>query len=60
MSGRGPGFWTMDGSGMPVANINKMIQVQSAVGNLQASSAPACGQIVDQSVYADAVRQVAG
>jgi NitT/TauT family transport system substrate-binding protein len=54
------GFWTLDGSGMPAANVNKMIQVQIAVGNLQASSAPAYAQIVDQSVYADAARQVSG
>jgi NitT/TauT family transport system substrate-binding protein len=54
------GFWTTDGSGMPAANVNKMIQVQIAVGNLQASSAPAYAQIVDQSVYADAAKQVTG
>jgi NitT/TauT family transport system substrate-binding protein len=54
------GFWTLDGSGMPAANVNKMVQVQIAVGNLQASSAPAYAQIVDQSVYADAARQVSG
>ena len=54
------GFWTTDGSGMPAANVTKMIQVQIAVGNLKASSAPTYGQIVDQSVYADAARQASG
>ena len=45
---------------MPAANVSKMIQVQIAVGNLKASSAPTYGQIVDQSVYADAARQASG
>ena len=54
------GFWTTDGSGMPAANVTKMIQVQIAVRNLKASSAPTYGQIVDQSVYADAARQASG
>ncbi len=50
----------MDGSGMPATNVNKMIQVQIAVGNPQASSAPAYTQIVDQSVHAGAARRVSG
>lgn len=54
------GFWSLNGSGMPAANVNNMIHVQIAVGNLTASSAPTYGQIVDQSVYADALKQVAG
>ena len=54
------GFWTLNGSGMPATNVNNMIHVQIAVGNLTSSSAPAYAQIVDQSVYADALKQVAG
>jgi NitT/TauT family transport system substrate-binding protein len=51
------GFWTLNGSGMPAANVNKMIQVQIAVGNLTAATAPAYAKIVDQTVYADAARK---
>jgi NitT/TauT family transport system substrate-binding protein len=51
------GFWTLNGSGMPQANVNKMIQVQIAVGNLTASNAPAYAKIVDQTVYADAAKK---
>lgn len=54
------GFWTLNGSGMPAANVTNMIHVQIAVGNLTSSSAPSYAQIVDQSVYADALKQVAG
>lgn len=54
------GFWTTSASGMPAANVNKMIQIQIAVGNLTASSAPTYAKIVDQSVYADAAKQVGG
>ncbi|HCU92043.1 MAG TPA: hypothetical protein DHU96_04630 [Actinobacteria bacterium] len=53
-------FWTLNGSGMPQANVDKMIHIQIAVGNLQASTAPSYAQIVDQSVYADAVKKVTG
>lgn len=52
------GFWTLNGSGMPAANVNKMIQVQIAVGNLTSAKAPSYAKIVDQSVYADAARKV--
>lgn len=52
------GFWSLGSSGMPQANVEKMIHIQIAVGNLQASSAPAYAQIVDQSVYADAAKLV--
>ncbi len=51
------GFWTLNGSGMPQANVNKMIQVQIAVGNLTAASAPSYAKIVDQTVYADAAKK---
>ena len=54
------GFWTLNGSGMPEANVNKMIQVQEAVGNLTPSTAPSYSKIVDQSVYADAAKRAAG
>lgn len=54
------GFWTLDGPGMPAPNVANMIHVQVAVGNLTSSSAPAYSQIVNQSVYADALKQVAG
>ncbi len=52
------GFWTLNGSGMPQANVEKMIHTQIAVGNLTSSNAPAYAQIVDESVYADAAKQV--
>lgn len=54
------GFWTLNGSGMPEANVNKMIQVQEAVGNLTPSTAPSYSKIVDQSVYADAAKRSPG
>ena len=54
------GFWTLNGSGMPAANVNKMIHIQIAVGNLTASNTPAYASIVDQSVYADAAKKVSG
>lgn len=54
------GFWTMNGSGMPQANVENMVHAQVAVGNLTASSAPSYGQIVDQSVYTDAAKLVSG
>jgi NitT/TauT family transport system substrate-binding protein len=50
------GFWTLNGSGMPEANVNHMIKVQIAVGNLKAATAPSYAQIVDQSVYQDAAK----
>ena len=51
------GFWTVNGSGMPAANVNKMIQVQIAVGNLTSANAPSYSKIVDQTVYADAAKK---
>jgi hypothetical protein len=54
------GFWTQDGSGMPPANVNNMIQSQIAVGNLTSANAPAYAGIVDQSVYAEAAKKVSG
>ena len=52
------GFWTVNDSGMPQANVEKMVHTQVAVGNLTASNAPSYGQIVDQSVYTDAAKLV--
>jgi NitT/TauT family transport system substrate-binding protein len=54
------GFWTLNGSGMPKANINHMIAVQIAVGNLKQASAPAYAQIVDQSIYQQAAKLASG
>ena len=54
------GFWTLNASGMPQANVQNMIHTQIAVGNLTSSNAPAYGQIVDGSVYTDAAKLVSG
>jgi NitT/TauT family transport system substrate-binding protein len=54
------GFWTQNGSGMPQANVNKMIRTQVAVGNLTSANAPAYASIVDQSVYAEGEKKVSG
>jgi len=54
------GFWTQNGAGMPQANVNKMIQLQIAVGNLTSANAPAYTSIADQSVYAEAAKKVSG
>lgn len=54
------GFWTLNGSGMPQANVENMVHTQVAVGNLTASNSPSYAQIVDQSVYADAAKLVSG
>lgn len=54
------GFWTQNGSGMPETNVNNMIQTQIKVGNLTSANAPSYSKIVDQSVYADAAKQVSG
>lgn len=51
------GFWSLHSSGMPAANVSKMIHVQIAVGNLTASNAPSYAGIVDQSVYAAAAKK---
>jgi NitT/TauT family transport system substrate-binding protein len=49
------GFWTSDGPGLPTKNINNTLQTQIAVGNIKASQAPKVSQIVDLSVYKDAL-----
>lgn len=54
------GFWTLNGSGMPEANVNNMIQTQVKVGNLPSANAAPYSKIVDQSVYADAAKLVSG
>jgi len=58
--GGGDGIGTLNGSGMPQANVEKMIRTQIAVGNLTSSSAPSYTQIVDQSVYTDAAKVATG
>jgi NitT/TauT family transport system substrate-binding protein len=50
------GFWTLHGSGMPAANVNHMIAVQIAVGNLKQATAPTYAQIVDQAIYQQAAK----
>ena len=50
------GFWTLNGSGMPAANVNHMIAVQIAVGNLKQATAPTYAQIVDQAIYQQAAK----
>jgi hypothetical protein len=50
------GFWTLNGSGMPEANVSHMIAVQIAVGNLKKATAPTYAQIVDQDVYQQAAK----
>jgi NitT/TauT family transport system substrate-binding protein len=54
------GFWSVGSSGMPQANVDKMIKIQIAVGNLEQATAPTYAQIVDQTVYADAAKKVTG
>lgn len=54
------GFWTLNGSGMPQANVENMVHTQVAVGNLTASNSPSYAQIVDPSVYTDAAKLVSG
>jgi len=54
------GFWTVNGPGMPASNVTNMIHAQIAVGNLTSASAPTFSQIVDPSVYADALKLVSG
>ncbi len=53
------GFWTLNGSGMPQANVSHMIAVQIAVGNLKQATARSYAQIVDQSIYQQAARLAA-
>jgi NitT/TauT family transport system substrate-binding protein len=48
-------FWSPNSSGLPAKNINNTIQTQIAVGNIKASQAPKVSQIVDPSVYKDAL-----
>ena len=52
------GFWTLDGPGMPEANIAQMIKGQVAAGNVQAGKAPNAADLVDTSIYADAQKLV--
>jgi NitT/TauT family transport system substrate-binding protein len=52
------GFWTLNGPGMPEANVNKMIKSQVAVGNIKQGTEPTYAQVVDNSVYQDALKLV--
>jgi NitT/TauT family transport system substrate-binding protein len=49
-------FWSTTSSGLPAKNINNTIQTQIAVGNLKAAQAPKVSQIVDPSIYQDALK----
>jgi NitT/TauT family transport system substrate-binding protein len=49
-------FWSTTSSGLPTKNILNTIQTQIAVGNLKASQAPKVSQIVDPSIYQDALK----
>jgi NitT/TauT family transport system substrate-binding protein len=48
-------FWSTTGPALPTKNINNTIQTQIAVGNIKASEAPKVSQIVDLSIYKDAL-----
>jgi NitT/TauT family transport system substrate-binding protein len=50
------GFWSSNSAGLPAKNINNTLQTQIAVGNIKASQAPKVAQIVDLSVYQDALK----
>jgi NitT/TauT family transport system substrate-binding protein len=50
------GFWSSSSAGLPAKNINNTLQTQIAVGNIKASQAPKVAQIVDLSVYQDALK----
>lgn len=54
------GFWTLNGSGMPEANVSHMIAVQIGVGNLKQATAPTYSQIVNQSIYQQAAKLASG
>jgi NitT/TauT family transport system substrate-binding protein len=49
-------FWSTTSSGLPAKNILNTIQTQIAVGNLKAAQAPTVSQIVDPSIYQDALK----
>lgn len=52
------GFWTLDGPGMPVSNMDTMVKNQVAVGNVKADKAPNAADLVDASIYTDAQKLV--
>jgi NitT/TauT family transport system substrate-binding protein len=54
------GFWTLNGSGMPEANVSHMIAVQIGVGNLKQATAPTYSQIVNQTIYQQAAKLASG
>lgn len=53
------GFWTLDGPGMPLTNMENVIKGQVAAGNVKADKAPNAASLVDTSIYADAQKLVA-
>ena len=52
------GFWTLDGPGMPDANVDQMIKGQVAAGNVKSDKAPQAADLIDASIYADAQKLV--
>src|SRR6185312_4901221 len=52
------GFWTLDGPGMPEANVEQVIKGQVAAGNVQADKAPNAADLIDTSIYEDAQKLV--
>lgn len=52
------GFWTLDGSGLPLQNINNMIENQVKVGNVPKDKAPTGADLFDNSIYDEASKLV--
>lgn len=52
------GFWTLDGPGMPEANVQNVIKGQVAAGNVPANKAPKASDLIDTSIYAAAQKLV--
>ncbi len=51
-------FWTLDGPGMPDANVDQMIKNQVAAGNVKANQAPKAADLIDTSIYVAAQKLV--
>lgn len=49
-------FWTPNGPGLPLVNINNTIKAQIAAGNVPANKAPQYKDIVDLSIYRAAAK----
>lgn len=52
------GFWTLNDSGLPQANIDNVIKGQVAAGNVPANKAPTAANLIDTSIYQDAQKLV--